>query len=91
LLASYVIDSSPVKGVGAIATSSNAANCPPSVSTRAVNECLPAVIEHHHVARLDVRSGMLDGAEIVASGVVEAIDGHPALSIDRSVAKREVG
>ena len=34
--------------------------------------------EHDHITRLDVRRGVLDQAEVVAGGVVEAVGRHQA-------------
>ena len=52
--------------------SSNAANGPGFASTRS-DERLPPVGQRDHIARLDVRSGMLDQAEVVAGRVVDAV------------------
>ena len=71
-------DASLVSGVGAIATSSNAANAPsPSVSTQR----LTPVLQHHHIAGFEVRGGMLDGAEVVSGVVVEAVRGHASTAV----------
>jgi hypothetical protein len=56
-----------------MATSSNAASCPPFRLDPSSDERVPTVIEHEHVTRLDVRRGMLDQAEVVAGRVVEAV------------------
>ena len=39
------------------------------------NKRLPAVGQHDHVARLEVRRGVLDQTEVVAGRVVEAVAG----------------
>ena len=70
------MESSLVSGVGAIATSSNARTAPPVCLGPRRDQRLPPVGEHEHVARLDVRCGMLDQAEVVAGRVVEAKARH---------------
>ena len=62
--------SSLVRGVGAIATSSSREQ-PRHCLHASRNECLASVGEHDHISRLDVRCGMLDQPEIVASRVVK--------------------
>ena len=92
------MESSLVSGVGAIATSSSAANGPGIGPDASRNERLPAVGKHDHVTRLDVRRGVLEEAELVAGRVVEAVGRHvpslaglPPRGRDHIVTKREGG
>jgi hypothetical protein len=55
-----------------MASSFNAATRPSTGSTDENAANAPAVFEHDHVTRLDVRRGVLDQAEVVAGGVVQA-------------------
>jgi hypothetical protein len=59
-----------------------ATSCPQpgSASTRAVTS-LSSVREHDNITGLEVRGRVLEGAEVVTRGVVEAVDRHGALSI----------
>jgi hypothetical protein len=73
----WVFSSLLVSGVGAIATSSSAVNCPPSVSTRAVTSA--SLLSSSTTTSLDVRRGMLNQSEVVARRAVEAVGRHRLL------------
>jgi hypothetical protein len=65
-----------------MATSSIATRCPHpgSASTRAVTSASRPSGEHNHIPGLEVRSRVLEQAEIVAGHVVEAVGRHPCES-----------
>lgn len=76
-----------------MATSSIATRCPQpgAASTPRRHDRLPSVRDHDDITGLEVRCRVFQEAEVVTGCVAEAVDGHGAPSIDRSVAEREVG